>query len=118
MLLINNFFISSLPPMENIIQTTRNFALSESTKYGLPTLLHFELGEQKALELAKKLNADSTIVQLGVYLMDIKLGQAFAEKRVAEHVKMSSEAAKIFLQQFNLSDIYMDKILNCVEAHH
>jgi hypothetical protein len=104
--------------MTNLLQTTRAFAISEIEKYGLPTLFHFELGEQKALELAKKLNADSTIVQFGVYLMDIKLGQAFAEKRVAEHVQMSSEASKIFLQQFNLNDIYMNKILNCVEAHH
>ena len=93
--------------MENILQAARAFALNEIEKYGLPAFVHLEIWEQKALELAEKLGADSTIVQLGAYLMDIKLGQAFAEKRVADHVQMSSEAAKTFLQQFDLNDIYI-----------
>lgn len=102
----------------DIQQTTRTLALKEIEQYGSPTLIHFDISEQNALELAGKLDADVTIVQLGVYLMDIKLGQALVEKRVAEHVQMSRDYAEQFLQQFELSDIYINKILNCVEAHH
>jgi hypothetical protein len=102
----------------DIIQRTKKIAIEEIEKYGLPSLLHFEIWEQKALEFAKKFNADTTIVQLGIYLMDIKLWQAFAENRITEHTQMSTKYAKIVLDWYNLSDIYINRILNCVEAHH
>ncbi|MDR0860371.1 MAG: hypothetical protein LBO09_05360 [Candidatus Peribacteria bacterium] len=86
----------------DILQATRAFALSEIEKYGLPTLINFELSEQKAIELAEKLHADKTIVLLGVYLMDCKLGQAFSEKRGAEHVQMSKIATEEFLKNSNI----------------
>ncbi|MDR2189661.1 MAG: hypothetical protein LBP53_00190 [Candidatus Peribacteria bacterium] len=102
----------------NILQATREFALNEIEKYGLPTLIHFEISETKAIELATKLNVDKTIVLLGVYLMDCKLGQAFSEKRPLEHVQMSVEASKEFLKPFNVDKETEKKILNCVQAHH
>ena len=91
----------------DIIQKVRELAIEEIKKYWLPSLLHFEIGEQKALELTEKLNADSTIVQLGISLMDIKLGQAFAENRVTEHTQMSAEYAKTILDWCDLNDIYI-----------
>ncbi|MDR2540713.1 MAG: hypothetical protein LBD11_02795 [Candidatus Peribacteria bacterium] len=102
----------------DILQATRAFALNEIEQYGLPTLINFELSEQKAIELADKLHADKTITLLGVYLMDCKLGQAFSEKRGAEHVQMSVEASEEFLKQFDLDEETKKKILNCVAAHH
>lgn len=58
------------------------------------------------------------IVRIGMSLMDIKLGQAFAEKRVAEHVHMSVEATHEFLNRYELDSVAHDKIINCVAAHH
>ena len=102
----------------DIIQEARKYALAEIEKFGLPSLVHFEISEKKAIELAEKLGADKEIVQTGVYLMDLKLGQAASENRIAEHVKMSVDAAKEFLQKFELDEISKTKILNCIEAHH
>ena len=98
----------------DIIQESKKYALAEIEKFGLPSLVHFEISEKKAIELAEKLGADKEIVQIGVYLMDLKLGQAASENRVAEHVKMSVDAAAEFLQKFELDEFSKTKILNCV----
>lgn len=102
----------------NLIQQSREYALSETEKYGTPIPVHFNLSEKKAVELAKKLNADETIASVGAMLMDLKLGQALKEQRLPEHVAMSSEAAKEFLEKFDLDNETKDKIINCIEAHH
>lgn len=83
----------------NLIQESREYALSEIEKNGTPIPVHFNLSEKKAIELANKLNADETIVRVGIVLMDLKLGQALKEKRLPEHVSMSVEASKIFLEK-------------------
>lgn len=102
----------------NIIQEAKKFALKEIEKFGLPTPIHFEISEKKALELTEKLNANKTITLIGVYLMDVKLGEASTQNKNPEHVKMSVEAAKEFLEKFNLDEETKKKIINCLEAHH
>jgi len=101
-----------------IAEEARAYAVSEMEKHGLPNIIHFEISESKALELAEKLGADKTIVHAGVCLMDLKLGQAFIEKRLSEHVKMSADATREFLGGLGVDDDSKEKIINCVEAHH
>jgi len=102
----------------DIVKKSRNFALSEIEKFGVPHLIHFEIAEKKAIQLAEKLNADKEIVQIGVYLMDVKLGQAMKEGKLSQHVEMSSRAGKKFLEQFDLDAVSKNQIINCIEAHH
>jgi len=102
----------------NIINQARKFAQKEIEKYGMPGPIAFEISENKAKELAEKLRADKSITLVGTYLMDIKLGQAFKEGRGKEHVKMSVEATKEFLEKFEIDEKTKEKIINCVEAHH
>jgi len=102
----------------DVVQEAKNFAQKEMEKFGVPSRIHFEISEKKARELAEKLGADKTITLVGVYLMDIKLGQASKERRISEHVRMSVEATKDFLEKFNLHAETKQKIINCVEAHH
>ncbi len=102
----------------SLTREAREYALSEIEKYESPILVHFEISEQKAIELAKKLDADETIARVGIVLMDLKLGQALKENRLKEHVSMSAEASKVFLKKFNLDKETEDKIINCIEAHH
>lgn len=102
----------------DIINEARKYAISEIEKYGTPIVTHFEISEKEAIKLAKNLNADGTIVKVGVYLMDLKLGQALKENCLQEHVAMSSEATKKFLKDFDLSKETKVKIINCIEAHH
>lgn len=102
----------------DIIQEAKNLALREIEKFGTPTPIHFEIAEKKALELAERFKADKKIVQIGVYLMDLKLGEAFSQGKLEEHVKMSIQGTEIFLKRFNLDEETKKKIINCIEAHH
>ncbi len=101
-----------------IIQEARKYAISEIEEFGTPMLVHFEISEKKAIELAEKLHADKTIVQVGIYLMDLKLGQALKENKISQHVQMSLDAANDFLESFDIDNDSKRKIANCIEAHH
>ncbi len=103
---------------EAILVKTKEVAVAEIEKYGLPSRLNFDTSHVKAIELSKKLGADEFIVQMGVMLMDYKLGEALDEGKLSEHVKMSSESARDFLNQFDLDNGTVDKIINCIEGHH
>ena len=87
-----------------MIEEARKYAISEIEKFGTPTLINFNISERKAVELAEKLNANKEVVLIGNSLMDLKLGQAKSEDRIKEHVKMSSDAAKDFLEKSNLNN--------------
>jgi hypothetical protein len=50
--------------------------------------------------------------------MDLKLGEAFQQKRLAEHVDMSVAAAKEFLGKYDLTEDELARIINCIAAHH
>ncbi len=102
----------------DIIREAKKFALEEIEKYGFPVKSSFEISELKALELAEKLNANKMIILVGVYLMDIKLGEAWNEGKPEEHVEKGVIITKQFLVKFDLDEETKNKIINCVEAHH
>lgn len=104
--------------MENIIKKAEEYALEEINKNGTPALEHFYLSNQKGQEIAEKLKADKDIVMLGTMLMDLKLGECLKENKIEEHIARSSDAAKEFLKDFDLSEDFKNKVINCIEAHH
>lgn len=93
-------------------------ALNEIDTYGLPTKRHYELSMEKGIELAKKLNADVNLVQAGIALMDIKLGQAAKEGHQPEHVKYCVEYAEKILTELGIEEQYYSTLINSVAAHH
>ncbi|MBU0627523.1 hypothetical protein KKG31_05800 [Patescibacteria group bacterium] len=50
--------------------------------------------------------------------MDLKLGECFKEGKLQEHIARSSQAAKKFLQNFEIVPEKLTKIISCVESHH
>lgn len=103
---------------KQLISDSIEFAYSEIDKFGLPTRLHFDLSLQKGKEIAEKLGANEDLVSVGICLMDIKLGDAFAQKRLSEHVQMGVETSKQFLASYKLTNDEFSGIINCVAAHH
>lgn len=104
--------------MKDIIQKADEFALSEIEKFGLPTMLNYNLSNEKGLELAKESGADADIVSIGTRLMDIKLGEAFRQGRLKEHIEMGVNATKQFLLKFEIDERIKEKIIDCVKGHH
>lgn len=103
---------------ESVLQKLRDLAWAETEKYGTPIPEHFVISEQKGVELAEKLGADVNIVKAGCYLMDCKLGVALRDGKISEHVKMSSEGGKKWLDELGVDVEAQNKIINCIEAHH
>ncbi len=104
--------------INHVVREAKKYAISEIEKFGFPTLINFEITEKKGLKLAKKFKVDKNIVLLGVYLMDLKLGQAIKENKLSEHIKMGVGATKEFLDKYKIDDSIKEKVINCIEAHH
>lgn len=83
-----------------------------------PTKNHLDISLVKGKMLAKEYNVDEDFVTIGVCLMDIKLGEAHKLNKAQEHVKMASDFAKEFLEEYDLTKEEKDKLINCIEAHH
>ena len=103
---------------KNLVDDAIAYARSETAKHGLPTQIHFDLSLKKAEEISRSLGADLRLALVGVAMMDIKLGEAFQQKRLPEHVQMGVAAAKDFLAPYGIEQDELDKIVNCIEAHH
>lgn len=103
---------------KRIIKLVDRIALSEIKRYGAPSFVFYNLTNKAGQKIAKKLNADQNIVAIGTRLMDIKLGQAFKEDRLKDHIKMSSDKTIEILNNFKISEKLSKIIVNCVEAHH
>lgn len=103
---------------KKIIDEAKKLAVAEIDKYGSPHLVLFNYSVDKAIELAEKFGADKDISHLGAILADFKLGEAKELNKIEQHVKISSEASKKLLDNYDLDDVSKSKIINCVEAHH
>ncbi|MBK6565948.1 MAG: hypothetical protein IPG18_12290 [Saprospiraceae bacterium] len=103
---------------EKLVTAAKEFAYSEIEKFGLPTKLHFDISFEKGDEIAVAMNADKSLVELGVCFMDIKLGEAFSQKRIDDHIKMGVDACNEFLKDYEVTEEEKSKIINCIVAHH
>ena len=68
--------------------------------------------------LAEEHDANVDLVLIGILLMDIKLSEAIKMNKRPEHTKMSSDFAKEFLKDYDLTDEERKIIINSIEAHH
>lgn len=101
--------------LKKIIEKAKMFSDKETGDAIRPL---FVIANNVGQILAEKLNADRNIVMIGTLFMDLKHRQAKEENRLHDHVKMSYDAAKEFLNKYNIDRKTTYKILNCVEAHH
>lgn len=101
-----------------LLEDVKNYAYSEIEKFWFPTKVHFDLSFEKGKEIAEKLGANIELVLLGVCFIDIKLGQAIAENRLADHIQMWVDACNAFLEKYEVSDDEKKIIINSIEAHH
>lgn len=78
----------------------------------------FDIAFEKAEMLSEIYNADKDIITVGLSLMDIKIQEAKKKGNISEHVSMASDFAKEFLKDYDITENELDKIINCIEAHH
>jgi len=105
--------------LSKLIKQSKDFAISETEKYGVPSPFHVSLSYEVGQRLAKELGANSDIVAVGTYLMDCMLGVAFKEGRMPDHISMSAEKASEMLSVYSdTPDEDKENIVSCVKEHH
>ncbi len=102
----------------NIVEKAKEIAYAEMELFSNTPKLLFEISYSKAKHICLALNADINVVMVGIYFMDLKLGQSIKENRQSKHVQMSIEAAEVFLSENNIDKDFFDKVINCIAAHH
>ncbi len=104
--------------LEIIAEKAISFAREEIHTHGVPDMILLDISLDKGRHIAGKLGANIPLVEIGVAMMDVKLGQAFQEKRIPDHIQMSLNAAEEFLSAFDLAKKYKEVVLNAVKGHH
>lgn len=102
----------------DLIACARQAAFEEIGRHALPNPFHLELSFREGQRLARELGADVEVVGVGTLLMDLKLGVAFSQGRLAEHVAMSVEGSRELLEQWGVDASRRETIIGCVASHH
>src|SRR3989344_4807324 len=100
--------------MKSIIEKANKLAIKEIEKYGAPSIWNFRITNRQGQILAEKYKADKNIVLLGTLLIDLKLGQALKENTIKQHIKMSTDTARKFLEKKKERESF-DNALNYIE---
>ncbi|QQS39409.1 hypothetical protein IPM62_02235 [Candidatus Woesebacteria bacterium] len=104
---------------KTLIKKVEKIVYEDIEKYGAPSKFQVDYTNEKGQWLANKLGADKKIVLLGTLLMDSKLGQAYKEGRLKDHIEMSRKLADEFLSvSSEITDTEKENILHCVLQHH
>ena len=104
--------------MDKLVKAAKKLAFDEYQKTKMPIESHIVLSHKKGKELAKKLKAKITVVEVGTYLMDCLIGQAIKEGRLQDHVEISLKRANKLLEEFNIDNSIKENIRHCVKEHH
>ncbi len=103
--------------IDTIIADLDQENISEIMKHGIPNLEDYNELTNIAVDLAKKLNADISIVQLGTKFMHSKLGEAITQKKVHEHTNMALGFALEFFKNYPINDEIKNKVIACIKEH-
>ncbi|MBN2603292.1 MAG: hypothetical protein JXA91_04080 [Candidatus Thermoplasmatota archaeon] len=104
---------------KQLIKKVENFAYSQSDKYHAPSRAHINIANEKGQWLAKKLKAKKDIVYLGTLLMDCKLGHAYSQNKLPQHIKMSAaKAEEILSKDPKITREEKENVLHCIKEHH
>jgi len=102
-----------------LINSVKDFVYGDIEKFGTPSKFQVDYTNEKGQVLAEKLGADKNIVLLGTLLMDCKLGEAYKEGKIKEHIAMSgTKADELLSADSDTTSQEKENILNCIKQHH
>lgn len=82
----------------------------------LPSLLDFSL--EIGMKLADIYSADKEIIKIAIALMDLKIKEAREKGDITLHTSLAIEFTKDYIKDYDLTNEDIEKIINCIEAHH
>lgn len=105
--------------LEELVDISYEYNESELKKNKSEIKVLDDLALEKAIKLAKKYNADETIVKIAMNFMDSKLPEASKKGVPKEHIAYGLEVTREYLDKLiDVSDEVKMNILACVKEHH
>ena len=105
--------------ISDLIKEAEKLAYKETEKYSTPILQHITLSRTKGAYLANCLGADKNVVDVGILMMDSKIGEAISLGKQTEHAVMSCEFTKELLSSYpDIPETVKRNIEACVLEHH
>lgn len=105
--------------LDELIQVSYDYNESELEKNKSEIGVLDDLALEHAVNLAKKYNANETVVRIAMNFMDSKLPEASKEGVPKEHIARALIVTKEYLDKVvDLSGEVRENIINCVAEHH
>lgn len=105
--------------LEELVKISYDYNESELEKNKSEIGVLDDLALEHAVRLAKKYNANETVIRIAMNFMDSKLPEASKEGVPKEHIGRSLAVTKEYLDKVtDLSDEDRANIINCVTEHH
>lgn len=105
--------------LEELVKVSYEYNESELEKNKSEIGVLDDLALKKGVELAKKYNANETIIRIAMNFMDSKLPEASKEGVPKEHIARGLKVCQEYLEKLvDASDEDKENILACVREHH
>lgn len=104
--------------LEEVAADSIAMARREIERFGVPDMLLLDISLEKGRWLSRMHDVSANLVDICVAMMDLKLGEAFKDKRISDHIAMSANSADTFLSERNVPNNIKDIVKNAIEAHH
>jgi len=102
----------------SVLAAADAWARREIERTNSPPLEHYEYAIIEGRRLAAHYERDPDLIELGMILLDIMLGDSIEAGKPNEHVSRSVDAAKGFLELNHVPDDIITIVLGCIDSHH
>ncbi|MCJ7804205.1 hypothetical protein MUP35_00520 [Patescibacteria group bacterium] len=103
---------------KEILKVSEKLLKKEIEKTGLPAIEFHKVCLIYGRRLTKAYRVNEDFVLACLNFMDVKVGEAFANNRIQDHIQMSLEASLTALKPLSLDKKLIKKISGCILNHH
>lgn len=104
--------------LKDLVKDADVLMRKETDKYNKDIEFLYDIALKIGGVLAKKYNANTDIVKIGIALMDVKLLEAQNIGTPKKHTEMAIDFTTELLEKYDIDDSIKENIIHCVEEHH
>jgi len=101
-----------------LLRLSEKLLQEEIEKTGFPFLENHRVALIYGRRLAKRYKVDADFICACLNFMDLKVGEAFLNHRLEDHIQMSLDATLAAIKPLQLGCLIIQKIKDCILCHH
>jgi len=103
---------------KNLLEISEKLLKKEVEKTDIPPIENHKICLAYGKELAKAYKANEDFILACLNFMDLKMGEAFLNNRMKDHVQMSLKATLLAIRPLDLDKKIIKEISDCISSHH